>query len=191
MLSPAGLFTTQAAEAFTFSSLFSYPKAPTLELTDLYGSKLSIDSYKGKVVIVSFIDKKSQDEAIKWVESLPSTYLGDSRIAFANVIYPGGVSFLVPRKKVLSRLKNNIETLRTNFAQSLSKQEQNKLSTTEIRWAADWKRNWSSKWGTIRHMVNIFVVDQDGMLRDTIRGMNDKVIQRLKLVIDKLIKSGK
>jgi cytochrome oxidase Cu insertion factor (SCO1/SenC/PrrC family) len=176
---------------FSFADLFTYPDAPNLDLQDLYGNQLSLTSYKGKIVIVSFLDKKSQEEATTWVESLPASYLGDSRIVFVNVVFPGGISFLVPRPKVVSRLRQDIEDLRESFRKSLSPKEQLEMESTEIRWAADWKRDWASRWGSIRHMVNVFIIDQDGKLRDTIRGMNDGVQNRLNLVVSRLLDMGK
>ena len=190
VISSISLLSANTGGLFTMSDLFSYPPAPPLKLMDLYGKQLTLSSYKGKIVIVSFLDKKSQAEATTWVESLPASYLGDSRIVFANIVYPGGISFLVPRPKVISRLRRDIEELRTGFRDSLSTEEQKQMRKTEIRWAADWKRNWAGQWGSIRHMVNVFVIDQDGRLRDTIRGMNDRVQKRLNLVVSRLLDGG-
>lgn len=175
---------------FDFSTIFSYPQAKPLNLMDLYGTNLNIEDYKDKILIVSFLDKKSQEEAIEWVESLPSSYLGSKDIVFINVIYPGGVSVLVPRGKVVERLRNDIHSLRTGFRKGLSPEDKSRMDATEIRWAADWERKWSQKWGSMRHMVNIFIIDRQGILRDTIRGMNDRVVERLNLVVNKLLESG-
>ena len=174
----------------SFSSLFTYPAAAPLEMTDLYGQPLSLEDYRGRVVVVSFIDKKSQKEAIEWVESLPADYLGLPKLAFVNVIFPGGISFLVPRPKVVKRLRGDIENVRQSMRHSLSPAEREKLKKTTIRWAADWKRHHSTRWGVIRHRVNVFIVDSQGRLRDTLRGMNVSTTKRVSLLLPRLLKAA-
>ena len=174
----------------SFSSFFTYPKAAKLEMMDLYGKHLSLDDYKNKVVVVSFIDKKSRKEAIEWVESLPADYLGDNRLAFVNVIFPGGISFLVPRPKVVQRLRDDVKTVRDGMRQSLPPEERANLDKTTIRWAADWKRHHSHRWGVIRHRVNVFIIDSEGRLRDTLRGMTKTTTQRVSLLLPRLLKAA-
>ena len=175
----------------SFSSLFTYPLAAPLAMTDLYGETLSLQDYRGRVVVVSFIDKKSQKEAIEWVESLPADYLGDSKLVFVNVIFPGGISFLVPRPKVVQRLRSDIESVRQSMRLSLPTGDRAKLEKTTIRWAADWKRHHSTRWGVIRHRVNVFIVDGQGRLRDTLRGMSDSTTKRLSLLLPRLLEEIK
>ncbi len=169
------------------SGIFSYPVSPSLKLVDLYGKQMDIQDYRNKVVVLAFIDKKSQAETIKWVENLPSDYLGDKRLVFINVIFPGGISFVIPRAKVVKRLRKDIGNIRASLQTSLNTDEGERLEKTEIRWAADWKRQHSSRWGAIRHRVNLFLIDSTGHIRDTMRGMSISTTTRLKITLPRLL----
>jgi len=179
--------TTAPAWFDGLTGLFDYPAAPPLELTDLYGDHLTLADYRGRVVVVSFIDKQSRDEAIRWTESLPADYLGDPRLAFVNVVFPGGISFLVPRPKVVDRLRADIAAIRAGMRDSMPPDDRERLARTTIRWAVDWKRRHSAEWGVIRHNVNVYVVDAQGRLRDTHRGMTASTTARLDALVPRLL----
>jgi len=183
------LLVTCPALAQTWTSgLFTHPPAPELKLQDLYGAPLSLNEYQGRVVVVTFIDKKSQTEAISWTERLPEDYLGDERVVFINVIFPGGISFLVPRVKVVERLRSEITSVRAQLRASMTPEQRTRLENSTIRWAADWKRRHSARWGVVRHRVNVFIVSPDGRLRETLRGMTPATAEILERNLDILLK---
>jgi hypothetical protein len=182
-------FNTGVAEELSVAPVLnSYSKAPELNLTDFKGKPLSMDSYKGNIVVVSFLDKESKDEGIKWLEALPVNEIGNSKIVFVNIIYPGHLPFFVPERMALGKLQNKIIGIRNNLARTLSDSELQKIKASEIRWAVDWKRKWSSKWETKRNIVNTFIVDQDGMLMGTTTGVDQKALEDLRGIIHELSK---
>jgi hypothetical protein len=121
------------------------------------------------VVLLSFLDRRSADEAIAWLERQTTWLLHQEGISFVNVFHPGGVSFLIPRGEVVHRIRKSVQTAERDFASSLSSSDRRLLDNLDIRWVVDWKRRISGRFPVERGRVNVFLLDEAGRIREVHR----------------------
>lgn len=176
------------AELPSLDEVLTDPLAPPLSLPGLYGQPLDLAAYRGRVAVVSFVDRKSSADAMRWADELPGEWLGDPRLVFLNVVFPGGISFLVPRPAVVDRLRDEIAATMADYAAGLPPDLRRRFDATEIRWAADWKRRTSGDWGVVRHELNVFVVDGQGRLRERMHGATEATRELLRRTLTVLLR---
>ncbi|MBI3890622.1 MAG: hypothetical protein HY303_03730, partial [Candidatus Wallbacteria bacterium] len=97
LASNAGLLDAVNGFVDRLDRVFDYQVAPDFRQNDLYGRRVSLAEYAGRLCIVTFVDQRNEEEARAWLEEQSIDYLGDTDIVFVNVLYPGRIPFIVSR----------------------------------------------------------------------------------------------
>lgn len=150
------------------------PKAPPLRCSDLFGAPFDLSALEGKVVILASVDRKSQDEAFRWLQGQPVFHLGRKDLAYVNLVFPGGIFFLVPRGEAVVRIRKMIDEATAGVTADLSPDDRRRFDGTEIHWIVDWKRDAMGRFGAFPGRVNLFVIDHEGRIVEVIRRLDDR-----------------
>lgn len=149
--------------------MLSAPRAADIEQVDLYGRDFRLRDLRGRVVLLSFLDRDSVGEAVEWLERQTTWLLHQEGVSFVNVFYPGGVFFLIPRGEAVHRIRTEVAEARERMIQGLPEDEKALLAAADIRWLVDWKRRLSSRYPVERGRANVFLLDELGRIREVYR----------------------
>ncbi|MBI4871861.1 MAG: hypothetical protein HY814_09880 [Candidatus Riflebacteria bacterium] len=168
---------------------FENPPAPDFSAVDLYGKRMSMRELRGRIVVMSFVDQKNEDEARAWLSEQSVDFMGDPDLVFLNVLYPGRIPFIVSRGNAADTIRQEVDRYLDETWKELDEKEKQAFRATTIRWLVDWKRELQRRYNVTRDRVNIVVVDPQGCIREIVRNKTPATVARLKTLITEL-KSG-
>lgn len=175
----------------SLDSLVDAPEAAEISQVDLFGESFRLSSLRGRVVLLSFLDRQSADEAITWLERQTTWMLHQPEVSFVNVFHPGGISFMIPRGEVVHRIRKSVRNSERSFAAGLTPEEREQLEAADIHWVVDWKRRISARYPVERGRVNVFLLDRKGRIREVHRYDPASPRARLRAGVEALLASGK
>ncbi len=163
------------------------PEAPDFGRVDLFGKPFRLSGLAGRTVVLSFLDRDSVPEAVRWLDRQTTWFLHQEGITFVNVFFPGGIFFLVPRGEAVARIRREVDETRAGMAEGLDPASRQRLETADIRWVVDWKREWSSLYPVERGRVNLFLLDRERRIREVWRYQDDEPPERLQEAVVRLL----
>lgn len=175
MLASAGSLPAQdwlgalRSRVAAWDELFQAPEAPEIAQVDLFGQPFALSSLRGRVVLLSFLDRESVDEAVLWLERQTTWLLHQPRVSFVNVFHPGGISFLVPRGEVVHRIRKQVRASEAAMTADLPEADRARLAQADIRWVVDWTRKLAARYPVERGRANVFLLDEAGRIREVHR----------------------
>lgn len=155
-------FLNQGAKAL--SQVEIRPPAPHFSQTDLFGNEFDLSQTRGKITLLTFLDRNSSAEAVAWLERQTTWLLHQPDISFVNVFYPGGHSFLIPRGEVVVKIREEIQKSEAALMKDLPPPDVQAYQDAEIHWLVDWKRQISRLYPVERGRVNLFLLDRQGSI---------------------------
>ncbi|MBI2944760.1 MAG: hypothetical protein HYY25_11220 [Candidatus Wallbacteria bacterium] len=183
---PEGLLEAVNGFVDRLDSVFDYQMAPEFRQNDLYGKRISLAGFSGRICILSFVDQKNEEEARVWLEDQSIDYMGDADLVFINVLYPGRIPFIVSRSNAVDSIRREVDKFLEQMWQNLSDKERDLFQRTTIRWVVDWKRDLQRAYNTTRDRMNLVVVDGQGRVRQIIRKKTPKTVEQLRATIAEL-----
>ncbi|MBI3891127.1 MAG: hypothetical protein HY303_06315, partial [Candidatus Wallbacteria bacterium] len=183
LASNAGLLEAVNGFVDRLDRVFDYQVAPDFRSNDLYGRRVSLAEYAGRLCIVTFVDQRNEEEARAWLEEQSIDYLGDPDIVFVNVLYPGRIPFIVSRDNAADSIRREVDRFLEQLWQNFSEKEREQFQKTTIRWIVDWKRDLQRAFNTTRDRVNIVVIDGQGRIRQIVRKKTPKTVEQLRTVV--------
>ncbi len=96
-----------------------------------------------------------------------------------NLIYPGGVFFLVPRGEAVVRIRKQIDDATKQIKTDLSPEDRQRFDKTEIHWFVDWRRKVMGRFGAFPGRVNFFVINHEGRVTEVIRRLDSRTTRIL------------
>lgn len=109
--------------------------------------------------LVFFHDQKAKQNVSSWFSSKAPELLKLDKIVHYHIIFPGGISFLTPRAKVYSKIREEIKQLRLSIHQKLSKELQEIMNMQPEIWFVDDKRQITSKLEMPRHQLGAVLIN--------------------------------
>lgn len=165
---------------------FENPTAPDFTAVDLYGKRMSMRDLRGRIVVMSFVDQKNEDEARAWLSEQSVDFMGDPDLVFLNVLYPGRIPFIVSRGNAADTIRQEVDRYLDETWKELDEKEKQAFRATTLRWLVDWKRELQRRYNVTRDRVNIVVVDSQGCIREIVRNKTPATVARLKTLITEL-----
>lgn len=163
------------------------PPAPDFRRRDLFGKRFSLSDTRGRVVLLSFLDRDSADEAVRWLERQTTWLLHQQDVTFVNVFHPGGIFFMIPRGEAVHRIRKQVRQTHEELAAQLPPEDRSRLEEADIRWVVDWKRRIASHYPVERGRVNLFLLDREGRIRDVRRYDPEKPPEALQASVSALL----
>lgn len=168
-LAQGDIFSTLSKTLSTLDEVLDAPEAAPIRAVDLYGKRFDLKEKRGKIVLLTFLDRDSANEAIHWLERQTTWLLHQPGVSFVNVFYPGGMFFMIPRGEAVHRIRQEVGKTRQEMMASLPPDEQKRLEAADIRWVVDWKRGIASRYPVERGRANLFLLDELGRIREVLR----------------------
>jgi len=158
-------------------------RAPHFLVDDMYQRKISLDQYRGRAVVLTFLSPQCYKEAIGWLKGVQTNFLGDPSIVFINVLYPGPTPAFSSRNANQRKIRDRVEDFYTEVRERMPPEERRRLESTEIRWIVDWRQDLHRRYDVEANRVHIFLLDQDGRKKDS---FSQRTPQTEKLLGDSL-----
>jgi cytochrome oxidase Cu insertion factor (SCO1/SenC/PrrC family) len=165
---------------------FENPMAPDFSAVDLYGNRMSMRDLRGRIVVMSFVDQKNEEEARAWLSEQSMDYMGDPDLVFLNVLYPGRIPFIVSRGNAADSIRQEVDRYLDETWRQLDEKEKQAFRATSMRWLVDWKRELQRRYNVTRDRMNIVIVDAQGRIREIVRNKTPATVARLKELISEL-----
>ena len=148
-----------------------YPGNPPLVAVDLYSRPLKLPS-TGTIHVVSFLNKHSGDSIKRWTEFLPLKKLKNSQVQFTNIVFPGGLFFMIPKSKALSKIRKTISKEISLFQEGWTQEEQSNYQNLNVYWLVDFKRKLFKSYGLNSRFSYLFLINTEGKLLKKLRHDN-------------------
>jgi hypothetical protein len=136
---------------------------PPFEVGTLFHHQASFPE-QGRITIVSFFSPRSTDELFSWIEVLPLQLSSQLNIRFINILFPGGIFFMIPRKKAYERISEQVQEKIQTALEQMSNEERGIFEQLEIYWVADLDKNIFKSWGLDYNDSWFFLFDEKGKL---------------------------
>lgn len=122
--------------------------AKSFTATDIFtAEQISFPEQNEKIYIISFFSEKTSTAVFEWLSILPLKRLNPEKIEFINIVFPGGLFFMIPPKKALATLRQQIsDEIEKNLA-NCHIEQQRFFQSLRIRWIADFQRKIFRSWG--------------------------------------------
>lgn len=161
--------------------------APGFSAEDVYGGLVELSRFRGRVVVLSFITPETQDEALSWLKTSQIDYMGDPRVAFVNVVYPGPTNIMAGKRGRVRTLREQLDKLYAQIHDAMPPAGRERLKNTEIRWVADWKKDVMRQYDVTEDRVNLYFIDPRGVVREVIRHKSAQTEELLPRILNTLI----
>jgi len=148
-----------------------YPGEPPLEVQDMYSETVKLPS-TGTLHVVSFLNKQSGSSVRLWTEFLPLKMLANHSVVFSNIVFPGGLFFMIPKSKALSKIRKIIENEVNQFQEGWPAEDKKVYQSLKINWVVDFKRNLFKKYELNSRYSYLFLINSEGKLLKKIRQGN-------------------
>ena len=142
----------------------------------MYSETVKLPS-TGTLHVVSFLNKQSGASVRLWTEFLPLEILAKHSVAFSNIVFPGGLFFMIPKSKALSKIRKTIENEVNQFQKGWSAKEKKIYNSLKINWVVDFKRNLFKKYQLNSRYSYLFLINSEGKLLKKIRQGNSRESQ--------------
>ena len=131
----------------------------------------------GKQVVLSFLNKGSSNVLEKWFDSLPYEDLESEQMVFVNIIFPGGIFFMIPKKKARNSLRTKVNQEISNYLSDCTELERRLYGSLDIRWIPDFKRKVFAQFGLKSSHSHFLLFSEAG----TIQGIYEGFTQMQKM----------
>jgi|GEM_PF-1895506 hypothetical protein len=155
---------------FLISSSFSQgPETLTFSYRDLNGREGKFPIH-GKQVLLSFLNKESSSVLEKWLGSLPLEELKRRQIVFLNILFPGGIFFMIPKKKARYSLGIKVNQEVANYLKFSSEVEREIYDSLDIRWVPDFDRKIFGQFGLNSKQSHFLLFNETGTIQGIYEG---------------------
>lgn len=159
---------------------------PRFTAPDMYDREVSLREYEGRNVVLTFFSAKSQREAVEWLRSIQTDFLGDPAVVFLNILDPGPTPAFSSKKATGRKIREIVEKEYKTTQEAMRPEDRRRFEQSEIRWIIDWRRELSSRYDVPADRVHILLLDRQGLLRERISRRTPATEQRLVQVLDDL-----
>ena len=143
----------------------------------------------GTTHVVSFLNKHSGNAVKVWAELLPMKKLKNSRIQFTNIVFPGGLFFMIPKSKAIAKIRKTITNEITQFQNDWPIEEKENYRNLEIHWIVDFKRKLFKTYDLNSRYSYLFLIDAQGRLLKKLRQDDHSQLQGfLQLLLNEIEK---
>lgn len=153
-------------------------------LSSLHGDLIALGGPADRATLVVTVDRDAKDEAVAWLETYAAELARLTRVRLVNLLFPGGVSFVVPRAVAAKQIKKDVDRIQARARAKLSPELQAGWDALAIAWHVDWTRKLVGELGAPRHRLALYLVDPAGavvMIEDQVDAAAfERVLGRLK-----------
>ena len=163
-----------------------YPGKPPLKAIDIKSMPIKLPS-TGSIHVVSFLNRHSGDTIKLWAEYLPLIKLKNSRIQFTNIVFPGGLFFMIPKSKAMAKIRKTISNQIMRFQNDWSIEEKISYQNLKVYWTIDFKRKLFKTYGLNSKYSYLFLINSQGQLVKKLRQDDHIQMQNfLKLLLNEI-----
>lgn len=159
-----------------------------LKRNSLFDKKIDLPDSKSPVLL-SFFTKGNQDEMSQWIENLNPSLIKRANVKLLNVISPGGMFFMIPKKKAFHKIRNVVETEFQESISDLAPQERLEILDLDINWLGDYKRQLFNKYEAKINISTVILFDANGQLITRVDGYSKTKAAKLKIEVLKTIQN--
>ncbi|PCJ21078.1 MAG: hypothetical protein COB02_00375 [Candidatus Cloacimonadota bacterium] len=159
-----------------------------IKRNSLFGQKISIPNQK-QPILVSFFTKGNQKQMNQWIESLNPKLLKRAKIKLLNIVSPGGLFFMIPKKKVFNKIRKIVKSEFKESISYLQEKERQDILNLDIIWLGDYKRQLFNLYKAKINQSTVILFDENGQQIIKINGYSKTKESKLKIEILKTIKS--
>ncbi|MCJ8345399.1 hypothetical protein MJH12_07655 [bacterium] len=168
---------------------FSYSKTSIkLKRNSLFAKKIQIPN-QNSPTLVSFFTKGNQDEMNQWIENLNPSLIKRAKVKLLNVISPGGMFFMIPKKKVFRKLRKIVKEEFEDSLSYLPMDQRLEVLDLDIVWLGDYKRELFNLYKAKINQSTVILFDANGDHILTIYGYSKLKASKLKIEILKTMKN--
>ena len=95
----------------------------------------------GRSLILSLLNHDSTNAVQQWIEALPLEKVKQHNLSFINIVFPGGLFFLIPPRKALKTLQKRIDREVKSYLEHAGAKERRIFQELDIRWVADFDQS--------------------------------------------------
>jgi hypothetical protein len=115
--------------------------------TELFsGKRVDFPCDPEKFCIISFFSEKTSNSVFDWLSILPFEQLDPQKIEFINVLFPGGIFFMIPQPKALNAIRKQVTAEIQKNLQNSPPEQQKIFHSLNIKWVADLQRKLFRSW---------------------------------------------
>lgn len=96
----------------------------------------------------------------------------DIPVQFTNIVFPGGIFFMIPENKAISKMRRNIEEEIERFQAHWNEDQKSLYNSLNVHWAADFKRKLFKSYGLNSRNSYLFLVSPQGQLLSKVQQDN-------------------
>ncbi len=142
----------------------------------MYSETVKLPS-TGTLHVVSFLNKRSESSIKMWTDFLPLKTLANRSVVFTNIVFPGGLFFMIPRSKAILKIRKTIENEINKFQKQWTAEERQIYQTLDINWVVDFKRKFFKAYQLNSNYSHLFLINSEGKLLKRLQQGNPSELQ--------------
>ncbi|MCO4783785.1 MAG: hypothetical protein KC646_15770 [Candidatus Cloacimonetes bacterium] len=124
-----------------------------------------------------------------WIESLNLGLIKRANVKLLNIISPGGMFFMIPKKKAFDKIKKVVQQEFEESVSYLDPKDRLAVLDLDIRWLGDYKRQLFNKYKAEINQSTVILFDHSGKQITRVDGYSKTKAAKLKLEVLKTMKS--
>lgn len=155
--------------------------------SDIYLNDISLSwGEKGKYIVLAMLSSRDSSLVEEWLRGVNLKTLGRKPVKFVNFVFPGGLFFMIPRKKALAKIRERIESEEREYLNNMNPQESRIYQKLEVSWIADFTANTWAQLELDKNKGYLFLIAPDGRVLERVKSQNRTELNSLLESIDSI-----
>lgn len=134
--------------------------------------------------VLAMLSSRDTSLVEEWLRGVNLKSLRKKPVEFINFVFPGGLFFMIPRKKALFRIRERIETEERDYLRNMNPQESQIYQELKVRWIADFTANTWAQLELDKNKGYLFLIAPDGRVLERVKSQNRSELKSLLQSID-------
>ena len=140
--------------------------------------------------IVTFFNKHNSPLVKSWIDYLPLREAHNHQVGFVNIIFPGGLFFMIPRRQALKKIKKQVDQAMEGAISTLNPEDQSLVRDLNLHWIADFSRFHFKQLELDSKKMHVLLVDQKGQVLAKETGFHEASASKLREFLLKSLKTN-
>jgi|GEM_PF-1391579 len=148
--------------------------------SDIYLNDISLSwNDKDKYVVLAMLSSRDSSLVEEWLSGVNLSTLSRKPVEFVNFVFPGGLFFMIPRKKALGKIRERIESEERDYLNNMNPQESRIYQELKVSWIADFTANTWAQLELDKNKGYLFLIAPDGRILERVKSQNRTELKSL------------